>query len=201
MIEYGPRPPAAAHTAPSLVSKHVAPLPGVADTARVPVTECVDHARAVAHEVTAPMTEYVHPAPAVFLEAENRVPELGVTFTAPSPIVRVAPHSFLDEGKSPKRAKKSSRRKRPHHHDDDDLLLSEATALADRERTLMREEMRSRLAAQLCPLSHLMFLSERPRQCQLCDQSAEELAWCPTCEEGACCCCFLALTTGTSADV
>ena len=40
--------------------------------------------------------------------------------------------------------------------------------------------MRTRLAAQLCPLSHLMFLSDRPGQCQLCDQSAEEL-W--TCEE------------------
>ena len=126
------------------------------------------------------------------------VPVPGVTYTAPSPIVHVAP---TDEGKSPKRAKKSSRRKRPHHHDDDDLLLSEATALADHERTLMREEMRTRLAAQLCPLSHLMFLSDRPGQSQLCDQSAEELAWCPTCEEGACCRCFLALTTGTSADV
>ena len=50
--------------------------------------------------------------------------------------------------KSPKRAKKSSRRKWPHHHDDDDLLLSEATALADHERTVMREEMRTRLAAE-----------------------------------------------------
>ena len=100
---------------------------------------------------------------------------------------RTSRTSHLDEGKSPTRAKKSSRRKRPHHHDDDDLLLSEATALADHERTLMREEMRTRLAAQLCPLSHLMFLSNRPGQCQLCDQSAEELAWCPRCEEGACC--------------
>ena len=131
----------------------MAPAPGVAYTAPAPVTEYVDHARAVAHEATAPVIEHVATSPAT----EYGVPVPGVTHTAPSPIVHVAPDSYLDEGKSPKRAKKSSRRKRPHHHDDDDVLLSEATALADHERTLLREEMRepgslhnSALSAILC---------------------------------------------------
>ena len=93
MIEYGPRPPAAAHAAPT-----------------------VDHARAVTHEATAPVTEYVDLAKAVILEAsapviehvatspaiEHGVPVPGVTYTAPSPTVHVAPDSYLDEGESPK---------------------------------------------------------------------------------------------------
>ena len=41
------------------------------------------------------------------LSTEYEVPVLGVTFSAPSPIVHVAPDSYSDEGKSPKRAKKS----------------------------------------------------------------------------------------------
>ena len=154
--------------------------PSVANTAPAPVTEYVDHARAVAHDVD-PVTAIILKAFAPVIEPVG-CPYLG------------SPVQQLDEGKNPKRAKKSSRRKRPHHHDDDDLLLSEATALADHERTLMREEMRTRLAAELCPLSHLMFMSDRPGQCQLCGQSAEELAWCP------CCRCFLLSATGTSAE-
>ena len=77
--------------------------------------ECVDPATAVILEASAPVIEHV----ATPRATEYGVPVPRVTCTAPAPIVRVTPHSYLDEGKSPNRAKKSSRLK-----DDDDLLVN-----------------------------------------------------------------------------
>ena len=176
--------PAVGHATPDPMIDLVAPAPAVAHATPARVIEPVAPAPAIARATPAPVIDLVALAPAVVSETPARVIEPvalapAVAHATPAPVIARA-HNYSDEGKSPKRAKKSSWRNRPHHHDDDDLLLSEATALADYERTLMREEMRTRLAAQLCPLSHPMFLSDRPEQCRHCVQSAEELACCPT---------------------
>ena len=163
------------------------------------MTEHVASARDVTHTAPPPVSIYVDRVPLVTCAAPATVIEHvaapAVTYAAAAPVIeRVATGH-----KSSKKAKKSSRSKRQHHHDDDDLLLSEATALADHERAVMREEIRIMLAAEphRCPLRHRMCMSDGPRQCQECHQCAEELAWCTTCEQGVCSRCFLASTTGT----
>ena len=155
--------------------EHVA-APAVTYAAPAPLIEYVRRAHAVTSTAPVPVIEHVAPALAVIVEA-----------AAPMIEHVAAGH------RSPKRAKKSSRSKRPHHHDDDDLLLSEATALADHERAVMREEIRIMLAADphRCPSGHRIGMSDRPGQCQECHQSAEELVWCTTCVECVCCRCFL----------
>ena len=188
VIEYGPRPPAAARAAPTPVCaravvheatapviKYVDPAPAFILEAPTAVIEhvaapaityaapatVIEHAAAPAVTCTAPppLIEYVRPAPAVPYTAsvpviEHVAPAPPVILQSAAPVIEhvAAGH------KSPKRAKKSLRSKRPHHHDDDDLLHSEATALADHERAVMREEIRIMLAADphRCPSRHRM---------------------------------------------